>query len=104
MAVFWNTDFSKRVTDAFNKIAVGSRCPLCQNTKFTVADGFAVVELNDAYPTFLSSGTKGERAIPCATLVCTRCGNTFLISLLTLGFGKELEQWEDEMGFPVRRW
>jgi hypothetical protein len=101
--MFFTPELQKRIIDAFNAKAGVSYCSLCQNKQFTVADGFATIQLHDAYPTFLSGGGQSDRAIPCAALVCTRCGNTFLVNLLTLGFGKELEAWENEF-FPPRRW
>jgi hypothetical protein len=97
--MFFTPALQKEIIKAFNAQASVSYCNLCQNKNFTVADGFATIELHDAYPTFLSSGTKGDRSIPCAVLVCTKCGNTFLVNLLTLGFGKELGDWQKEM-FP----
>jgi hypothetical protein len=96
--MYFSPELQTRIIDAFNKKASVSYCSLCQNKQFTVADGFASIPLHDAYPTFLSAGQK-ERAIPCAVLVCTRCGNTFLVSLLTLGFEKEIEKWKEEFGW-----
>lgn len=95
--MFFTPEFSNAIIQAFDKIAGRSAtCPLCHNQQFTVGDGFALIELYGSYPTFLMGG-KTDKGIPCAALVCTKCGNTFLINLITLGFGKDLEEWQIQL-------
>ena len=88
-------EVAKQIWARFDEVAPNARCPLCGSEQFTVANGFVDISVLDKYPTLL--GPKGERGLPCAALICTICGNTFLLNLLTLKLEKlldiEPEKW-----------
>lgn len=88
-------EVSKQIQDAFDEKAPNARCPLCGQEVFTVAQGFAVIDVQDKYPILF--GPKAESGLPCAAIICMTCGNTFFINLLTLGLGKLLEIEAEKM-------
>lgn len=78
-----NEEQRQRVADALEERLGGfdSRCPLCGNDVFIIADGVARVPLYNIH----RDGKRMARSLAQAALICERCGNTFYINLLVLG-------------------
>jgi hypothetical protein len=60
-------------------------CPICQNDKWKVADGYVVLPVSPN-PREIHMG---GRIHPLVAVSCSKCGNTHLINLITLGFKPE---------------
>jgi hypothetical protein len=72
-------EVAKKIVEKFNQNAPEARCSLCKNDEFTLVNGF--VSLN-AYSRFPQTVLVEPQIVPSAALVCTTCGNTFLINLI----------------------
>lgn len=61
-------------------------CPACgRQGHLDMADGFATI------PLLWNVWTNNRKSgLPCAALVCTKCGHTMLFNLVALGFGESL--------------
>jgi transcription elongation factor Elf1 len=64
-------------------------CPLCGAQKWTIADGFVLVALEDDGSVAFHLG--GPR-LPSAAIICDNCGNTHLINLIKLNLGNLLDK------------
>ena len=63
-------DERKRIADALTAAKVRIRCPMCDNERFTVLDGY----INNPVQDQPSAMTIGGPSIPVAAVVCERCG------------------------------
>ena len=77
----------KEIIDALNQRLRPGKCPLCQTSAFTLADGFVPLALQEDFLAFRAGGP----ILPCVALVCNQCGNTWLVNLLTIGLGHLVE-------------
>jgi hypothetical protein len=75
----------KEITEKFDEIAPEAACSLCGESDLEVIDGFVILPVHNYYPIMLRSLSSGDAEIPCVTMVCNTCSNTFLLNLLTLG-------------------
>ncbi len=57
-------------------------CPLCRHKAWTLADG--IIRLNIG-PVYASGQFPAE--MPCVALVCSNCGHTEMLNLISLGLG-----------------
>jgi RNase P subunit RPR2 len=80
-----NEEIQKRIMEALSSKMPKPICPMCQNTTWTVTDGYMVVPVS-ARPTKISMGPRGYPFVP---VTCSKCGNTQLINLTLLGFKPE---------------
>lgn len=61
------------------------KCPICQNSTFTIADGFLVSSLQKD----LKNLSIGGEYLPSIALVCNNCGFTSLHNIKILGLNIE---------------
>lgn len=77
-------DLRGQITSAIASKNVTGRCPLCGNLKWTLVDGFVYLTLQQDFAGVYIGGSGG---LPSVAIVCTNCGNTHLLNLVTLGLG-----------------
>jgi hypothetical protein len=84
----WTDEAANKIRTALSERgALGQGCPTCgKPDQWSMADAFYFLVAQDELPNIQIAG----RGAPCAALVCTNCGNTQLINLLTLGLGADL--------------
>ena len=78
------SEIQGQISSAIAGKQVAGRCPLCGNQRWTLANGFVYVTLQPDFGGVYVGGTGG---LPSVALVCTNCGNTHLLNLVTLGLG-----------------
>lgn len=84
----------KRILAAIKqRVPDAGACPLCRSPHWTLAEGLVFLVLQEqpagqepAVPVSL-----GGSGLPCAAIICTNCGNTHLLNLLTLGLAELFE-------------
>lgn len=57
------------------------RCSLCGSKHWVIGDGIGVFELLPS----LAAGSRSHSGMPVLPIVCSQCGNTHLLNLMTLG-------------------
>ena len=72
-----------QIAQKFNEAAPSASCPLCGNSEFTLVNGFVSINVSDAYPP--KNALIADKNAPTVMMICTTCGNTFLLNTLILG-------------------
>jgi hypothetical protein len=89
----WSDEARARILKAFltrmPRQALGP-CPLCQTLSWGLEDGFVGLAgstemIGQPLGAQQSSYASQDLVLPMAALVCTNCGNTYLINLMYLG-------------------
>lgn len=95
------SDDLQRIIQAVQERAPGATCPFCRTNSFTLAEGSVQMTV---VPFHFPGGLPlrfGGPTMPCAVLVCQRCGNTILLNLMTLGLGDLLTPPQPGPGIPA---
>lgn len=78
-----NTEVQNRIISAIKEKTGGLKpCSLCGNSNWNVEPSYVVLPVTRDPRQF----TIGEGHYPLMAIGCSKCGNTHLLNLLTLGF------------------
>lgn len=81
-----NPEQKKQLINALEEKIHVISCPMCHEKSFTVADGYAMNQLQDDYRSLVISG---EKLVPSVYLICNNCG---FISQHALGALESLQR------------
>ena len=76
-----SNEMRNEIMSALDSRLKEAACQLCRKNSWTLADGFVPLGLQEDFSTFQVGGP----VLPLVALVCSNCGNTCFINLISLG-------------------
>lgn len=66
----WSEETKQAIVAQLQARHVGTKCPMCGNPKFAIADGYITHPVQSSPQAF----SVGGNAVPTVALICTNCG------------------------------